>query len=146
MLLSGRLIDEQEKQRCALLMQYKGKVPAELLSAANGIKSGMPSSPAATAGCYSTGGSSGSSGSSNTEQDSLRGRRQALQQRFTEASDEVAERETFISSMQQLGQLKMDHLNVVKAEVASKVREMNQLDIQIKELDRQLSTRMHQLV
>jgi adenylate kinase len=58
-----------------------------------------------------------------------------LHQRFSELADEVAEREAFVSSMQQLGKLSTEHLNVVRSEAAAKVHEMRQLDEQIKLLD-----------
>jgi hypothetical protein len=64
-----------------------------------------------------------------------------LHARFTELADEVAEREEFVSSMKQLGKLSMEHMAVVRGEVAekkAKVQEMRQLDEQIKQLDTQL--------
>lgn len=122
-------------------MQYKGKVPSYELQALNSSKN---SKTAAASGTGQLGSSMGSTGvsSSSSESDMLRSRRHALQQRFTEAANEVAERENFVSSMQQLGKLRNDHLDVIKAEVAAKVREMGQLDGQIKELDRQLKAHM----
>jgi adenylate kinase len=59
-----------------------------------------------------------------------------LHQRFSELADEVAEREAFVSSMQQLGKLSTEHVNVVRSEAAAKVQEMRQLDEQIQLLDR----------
>lgn len=124
----GRLIDEQEKQRCALLMQYRGSVPCSQLAAAAGSSTKAAGGPLQ----QSQGGSSCSSSTSSTS-----GRRRLLHARFTELADEVAEREEFVSSMQQLGKLSMEHAAIVRGEVAAKVQEMKQLDEQIKLLDKQ---------
>lgn len=137
---TGRLLDDEEKQRCALLMQYKGKVPAYEIAAITSSNSRTSKPSLNGRRQHEQGSSSLECGSSSgvSEADGIRLRRQALQQRFTEAAEEVAEREEFIASMQQLGKLQMEHLNVIKAEVAAKVREMGQLHSQIKELDKQL--------
>ncbi|WIA31531.1 hypothetical protein OEZ86_002422 [Tetradesmus obliquus] len=123
---SGRLIDEQEKQRCALLMQYRGSIPCSHLAGTSaGCRQQQPHS-------------SSNSRSTSSSSNSASGRRQLLHARFTELADEVAEREEFVSSMQQLGKLSMEHMAVVRGEVAAKVQEMRQLDEQIKQLDTQV--------
>jgi hypothetical protein len=108
---TGRLIGEQEKQRCALLMQFNGAIPSGLTPAGGG--SGCSSSmaqPAARPGAQ-------------------------LQQRFGELEQEVAEREAFVASMQQLGRLVPAQAAAMRAEAAAKVQEMRQLDGQIRQLD-----------
>eukprot|EP00882_Tetradesmus_deserticola_P012647 GHRQ01013403.1.p1 GENE.GHRQ01013403.1~~GHRQ01013403.1.p1 ORF type:complete len:255 (+),score=67.42 GHRQ01013403.1:542-1306(+) len=116
---AGRLIDEQEKQRCALLMQYRGSIPCSHLAATN---------CKAPAGHHPQHNPNGSATS----------RRRLLRDRFAELADEVADREAFVRSMQQIGKLGTEHMNVIKSEVADKVREMKQLDEQIKLLVRHL--------
>lgn len=71
---------------------------------------------------------------------SISSRRTALQQRFHEVATEVEERGQFIASMQQAGGLQASHVGIVKSQVAAKVQEMEQLDDQIRELDRQLQS------
>jgi hypothetical protein len=71
------------------------------------------------------------------DSDPLMRRRKMLQQRFRELAAEVEEREQFMSSMQQLQQLKEHHVAIVRGEIAAKVRELGQLDHQISQLDRQ---------
>eukprot|EP00882_Tetradesmus_deserticola_P033046 GHRQ01037713.1.p1 GENE.GHRQ01037713.1~~GHRQ01037713.1.p1 ORF type:complete len:262 (+),score=73.67 GHRQ01037713.1:542-1327(+) len=123
---AGRLIDEQEKQRCALLMQYRGSIPCSHLAATN------CKAPAGHHPQHNPNGSADCGSSSATS------RRRLLHDRFAELADEVADREAFVSSMQQIGKLGTEHMNVIKSEVADKVREMKQLDEQIKLLVRHL--------
>lgn len=119
---AGRLIDEQEKQRCALLMQFKGSIPspsAQLTAAGRAMVS-TALNPADAA------------------IDRIARQRAALQQRFEEVEQEVAEREEFVSSMQGLGRLQQEQLAAIRAEAAAKVQEMRQLDGQIRSFDAQL--------
>ncbi|KAF6253610.1 hypothetical protein COO60DRAFT_402084 [Scenedesmus sp. NREL 46B-D3] len=130
---SGRLIGEQEKQRCALLMQYRGSIPCSHLAATTCIKPvghHLQQQQGFSKDC--SGSSSSSSSSSAT------GRQRLLHERFSELADEVTDRELFVSSMQQMGKLRTEHLIVVKSEVATKLQEMKQLDENIKLLDIQL--------
>jgi hypothetical protein len=120
------LIDEQEKQRCALLMQYRGSVPCSQLAAAAGSSTKAAGGPLQQS----------QAGSSCSSSSPASGRRRLLHARFTELADEVAEREDFVSGMQQLGKLSMEHAAIVRGEVAAKVQEMKQLDEQIKLLDK----------
>jgi len=114
-------------------MQFKGNIPcASRLTPAGQAK-------VAAAAARS---SAGSTHSSMTPADAASSRlakqRCALQQRFEEVEQELVEREEFVASMQQLGRLQQDQLGAMRAEAAAKVKEMRQLDEQIKGLDRQL--------
>lgn len=51
---------------------------------------------------------------------------------------QVAEREEFVGVMQQLGGLQLNQMTAMRAEAAAKVKEMRQLDEQIRGLDAQL--------
>eukprot|EP00879_Flechtneria_rotunda_P003090 GHRR01003311.1.p1 GENE.GHRR01003311.1~~GHRR01003311.1.p1 ORF type:complete len:263 (+),score=91.78 GHRR01003311.1:594-1382(+) len=123
---SGPLIDEKEKERCALMMQYKGKIPASAQL--------DPSKAAATRRSLNR---SGLLGQQQAVCDGLNSRRRQIQQRFTEIEGEIAEREEFMVNMQQRGKLTEQHLSILRGEVAVKVQEMRQLDKQIKDLDSQ---------
>ena len=117
-------------------MQFKGHIPcpsqltpagrARVAAAAARVN---PDSPANTA----------------TQADAATARlaseRAALQLRFEEAEQELAEREEFVASMQQLGRLQPEQLGAMRAEAAAKVKEMRQLDQQIRGLDAQLRDR-----
>lgn len=133
--VTGRLIDEQEKQRCALLMQFKGNIPnpSQLTPA------GRAKVAAARARCINT---NPSQHSPESLQDAAIGkiasRRAALQQQFEEVELEVAERQQFVLSMQGLGRLQQEQMTAMRAEAAAKVKEMRALDDQIRALDAQL--------
>lgn len=129
---TGRLIDEQEKQRCALLMQFKGNIPnpsqltpvgrAKVAAArARGITTNAPTMSPEDAAMAR-----------------IASRRAALQQRFEEVEQEVVEREEFVSGMRGLGRLQQEQLTAMRAEAAAKVKEMRALDEQIRLLDAQL--------
>eukprot|EP00775_Hariotina_reticulata_P013197 gene13197-13328_t len=127
---TGPLLDEQEKERCALLMQHKGRLP-----------SGSDLTGKAKAGGVRHGQQVLHKSIHLADSDPLLRRRKMLQQRFQEVAAEIEEREEFISTMQQLGQLKEQHVAIVRGEVAAKVRELGQLDQQISQLDMQTATR-----
>jgi chromosome segregation ATPase len=129
---AGRLIDEQEKQRCALLMQFKGSIPspsAQLTPAGRAkVAAVQARTPMASTALNPA----------DAAIDRIARQRAALQQRFEEVEQEVAEREEFVSSMQGLGRLQQEQLAAMRAEAAAKVQEMRQLDGQIRSFDAQL--------
>lgn len=134
LLTAGRLIDEQEKQRCALLMQFKGSIPCP---SAQLTPAGRAKVAAAQARSMVSTGPSGAAGR-DAAVDRVAKQRAALQARFEEVEQEVAEREEFVASMQGLGRLQQEQLGAMRAEAAAKVQEMRQLDQQIRGLDAQL--------
>jgi hypothetical protein len=110
------------------MMQFRGSIPCSQLAASSCSSSAARHHLQQQQQCSSIDTSSSNSAA---------GRRRLLLQRFAELADEVAEREAFVSSMQQLKKLSTEHVNIVKREVAEKVQEMKQLDEQTRLLDRQ---------
>lgn len=74
---AGPLLDEAAKQRAALMMEYRGKPPAEALQLQGGTKAGSSSSPRRPLS-----------------------ERERLEARFAELSSEVEERDGFLRDMQ----------------------------------------------
>lgn len=109
-------------------MQFKGNIPC----ASQLTPAGQAKVAAAAAR------SSASMTPADAASSRLAKQRCALQQRFEEVEQELVEREEFVASMQQLGRLQQDQLGAMRAEAAAKVKEMRQLDEQIKGMDRQL--------
>lgn len=139
LLPAGRLIDAQEKQRCALLMQFKGSVPAP---SAQLTPAGRVKVAAARARCTGLMPGSLSDREQLSAQDAaierMASQRAALQQRFQEVEQEVVEREEFVAGMRGLGRLQQEQLAAMRAEAAGKVEEMRVLDGRIRALDVQL--------
>lgn len=131
---TGRLIDEQEKQRCALLMQFKGSIP----NASQLTPTGQARIAALRARSSTSGGSSSAMPQADAVPVVLAAQRAALQGRFQEVEHEIAEREEFVATMQRLGKLQPEQMHAMRAEAAGKVQEMRQLDAEIKDLDAEL--------
>jgi hypothetical protein len=77
-------LDEQEKQRCALLMQFKGNIPCP---SSQLTPAGRAKVAAAKARCISS--SSSSSGPAHAAVGRIAEHRALLQQRFEEVEQEV---------------------------------------------------------
>jgi hypothetical protein len=129
---AGRLIDEQEKQRCALLMQFKGSVPTP---SAQLTPAGRFKVAAARARCS---GPMQQLSAQDAAIERIAEQRAALQQRFQEVEQEVVEREEFVAGMRGLGRLQQEQLGAMRAEAAGKLQEMRELDGRIRALDVQL--------
>lgn len=130
------MIDAQEKQRCALLMQFNGSVPAP---SAQLTPAGRVKVAAARARC--TGlvpGGDRELSAQDAAIERMASQRAALHQRFQEVEQEVVEREEFVAGMQGLGRLQQEQLAAMRAEAAGKVEEMRALDGRIRALDVQL--------
>ena len=100
-------------------MQYRGKPPPSL--GANSSRRLSKADAAAVAAAVE-------------ELNPWRARQRQLQQRFDAVSAEVAEREEFVCSMQQLGKYTAEHKVVITGEIATRVQELERLDAELRKL------------
>ncbi|GAX72986.1 hypothetical protein CEUSTIGMA_g438.t1 [Chlamydomonas eustigma] len=108
----GPLLDEAEKSRLAMAMQFRGKVPQastqELEEAARhrGVRSKAP-----------------------------RSEREELQALFKATMEEVEDRKAFLAEMEAQGALKKDHVHQIQGEIRIRVEDMHRLDRMLRDLD-----------
>jgi hypothetical protein len=111
-LITGPLFDETEKDRCALMMRYRGKPPAEAmaLEATRGV--GRPEHTHAKRR-----GAAQSSGAGDE--------RHELEGLFNKASQEVQERQQFLVDMQAAGALTRELQHQVSALMVALTRRVS---------------------
>jgi len=108
----GPLLDSAEKERLALAMRYRGKLPKaspeELEEAARhrGVRRNAP-----------------------------RTEREEVQALFDAVMYEIEERRAFLADLEQAGALKRDHVHQVRAEIQTRVDDLNKLDRMLRDLD-----------
>ena len=117
------LLDAAEKERCALLMQFNGRLPAAPPAPA----------PAGRRGCRGGGDSDDDAAGAADDGGSWRGGSgaRALQSRFATLAREVAEREEWLEEMRKDGLLQPEHAAAVRSEIAGRAAEMRRLDAAI---------------
>ena len=98
-------------------MQYRGRIP-QCISADDMLP--LPQSMTGP--------------STAAELDPCRARQRQLEQRFECITSEIAEREEFMRSMQQLGKFTAEHKTVIVGEIAVKVKELEGIDEELKGL------------
>jgi len=108
------LLAAAEKERLALLMQHRGKVP--VVMAAAGVDDGDLKSSSRRAAASTGGGSEV----------------QRLQARFDVVQQEVEERVAWLEEMTRDGLLVQQSRDVLKGEIAQRVAEMTQLDAMLR--------------
>lgn len=126
---SGPLLDDAEKERLALMMQYRGKPPAAAAAAACGV--GRSSHRADTYACAEEDESGDLTAGAGTPAAMVR----RLQARFEALAREVDEREQWQRAMQLDGLAQPQHAAVIKAEIAARVVEMERVDKQLQQLE-----------
>ncbi|MEW5301169.1 MAG: hypothetical protein WDW38_004707 [Sanguina aurantia] len=120
---SGALLDDREKERCAVQMQYRGKAPKGALPPASGVLSA-----AAT-----------SSGPIRRQAREVSGtpvksELGQLQDLFDSVVGEIDERQQFLDDMLGMGALKPSDAANVRIEIAVRAKELQTLDHRIQAL------------
>jgi len=110
----GPVLDDAEKDRLAELMRYRGKVPAEYVTADEREAAARHR---------------------GVRKEALRSQRDELQMLFQETMQEIEERQAFLREMQSNGALKRDHVHQLQAEIKKRVEDMNRIDRMLRELD-----------
>lgn len=101
----GPLLDEAEKERCAALMRYRGKVPEVSEEEMAAARRPRPKSE-----------------------------RQELQDMFDSVLLEIEERRAFLAELEKHGALQQDKARMVQVEIKERVAEMQKIDRMIREL------------
>ncbi|KAJ9513604.1 hypothetical protein QJQ45_006088 [Haematococcus lacustris] len=88
-LASGPLLDAAEKERCALLMQHRGKLPAAAVVGTSGARSQ-------------------SAGAPQPRRPAPKSEAEELQSLFSQVLQEIEERKAFLADLESYGALKRD--------------------------------------
>jgi len=113
---SGPLLDEKEKGRCQLMMEYHGKVPQELLLTEKQQEVIKQQKAEARARLKP------------------RGDKEQLEAFFSQIVAEVDERKQFMDEMTARGQLKKNDAARIRGEIAERMRELRKIDNMIRGL------------
>lgn len=110
----GPVLDDAEKDRLAEKMRYRGKVPAEEVTAAEREAAARHR---------------------GVRKEAPRSQREELQLLFRAVMQEIEERRAFLAEMMAEGALKRDHVQQLQAEIKTRVEDMNRIDRMLRELD-----------
>ncbi|KAL6763453.1 hypothetical protein V8C86DRAFT_2495332 [Haematococcus lacustris] len=109
----GPLLDAAEKERCALLMQHRGKLPAAAVAGTSGARSQ-------------------SAGAPQPRRPAPKSEAEELQSLFSQVLQEIEERKAFLADLESYGALKRDVQQQVRVEIKQRVEELQKLDAMIK--------------